>query len=75
MTRRPLAASVVALLAAALAIAGCGGGGSTDGAAPATPFSEREGVRLTNLTSVEQLRTRFNDDRGTPRLILLLSPT
>ena len=75
MTTRPLATSVLALVAAALAIAGCGGGGSTDGATPATSSSERDGVRLTDLTSVEQLRTRFNDDRGTPRLILLLSPT
>ena len=74
MTTRPLAASVLALLAAALAIAGCGSGSSDEGT-PATSSSERDGVRLTDLTSVEQLRTRFNDDRGTPRLILLLSPT
>jgi sialic acid synthase SpsE len=30
---------------------------------------------LINLQSVEDLRSRFNADAGSPRLILLLSPT
>ena len=30
---------------------------------------------LTDLRSVEDLRARFNQDQGKPRLILLLSPT
>lgn len=30
---------------------------------------------LTDLTSVDQLETRFNRDSGHPRLILLFSPT
>ena len=30
---------------------------------------------LINLESVEDLRSRFNADAGSPRLILLLSPT
>jgi hypothetical protein len=30
---------------------------------------------LTDLTSVDQLRSAFNRDEGHPRLILLLSPT
>ena len=33
------------------------------------------GVTLTDMHSIEDLRTRFNQDHGTPRLILLLSPT
>jgi hypothetical protein len=33
------------------------------------------GITLTNLDNVEELRARFNQDRGTPRLLLLLSPT
>ncbi len=30
---------------------------------------------LTNLQSIEPLRTQFNQDKGQPRLILLVSPT
>lgn len=30
---------------------------------------------LTDLAEVEDLRARFNQDKGKPRLILLLSPT
>jgi hypothetical protein len=33
------------------------------------------GVTLTDLRSVDQLRTLFDADTGTPRLILILSPT
>ena len=33
------------------------------------------GIALTNLSSVQQLQTRFNQDRGEPRLILIFSPT
>ena len=32
-------------------------------------------VVLTELNSIEELRARFNEDKGTPRLLLLLSPT
>ena len=75
MTRRRPA--LVVLLAAVLAVAGCGSGSSdeTGTPRPTTPSSKQDGVQLTDLTSVEQLRTRFNEDRGAPRLILLLSPT
>ena len=30
---------------------------------------------LTDLHSVEDLRSRFNEDDGVPRLLLLVSPT
>jgi hypothetical protein len=30
---------------------------------------------LMNMNSMDDLRTRFNDDAGSPRLVLLLSPT
>ena len=33
------------------------------------------GTALTNLNNVEELRARFNQEKGTPRLLLLLSPT
>jgi hypothetical protein len=33
------------------------------------------GVVLNDMRSIQDLRTRFNQDQGTPRLILLLSPT
>jgi hypothetical protein len=33
------------------------------------------GVTLTDLSSVNQLQTRFNRDHGEPRLILIFSPT
>jgi hypothetical protein len=33
------------------------------------------GVHLTDLHSVEQFQSLFNADTGTPRLVLILSPT
>ena len=32
-------------------------------------------VALTDISDIEQLRARFNQYKGTPRLLLLLSPT
>jgi hypothetical protein len=34
---------------------------------PATP--------LVDITSIEDLQARFNEDRGAPRIVLLVSPT
>ena len=33
------------------------------------------GVTLTDIHSIDDLRARFNQDQGTPRLVLLVSPT
>jgi hypothetical protein len=53
------------LVVLSMVLAACGGG-SDDKAAQS---------RLSDLTSVDELKTRFNDDRGEARLVLLLSPT
>ncbi len=36
---------------------------------------KRSHTRLQELDSIDELRERFNADRGKPRLVLLLSPT
>ncbi len=36
---------------------------------------KRSHSRLQELHSIDELRERFNADRGKPRLVLLLSPT
>lgn len=56
--------AVFLLLAIALVAAGCGSSTTTT-----------DPARVQELTSIEPLREAFNDDRGTPRLFLLLSPT
>jgi hypothetical protein len=33
------------------------------------------GVMLTDVHTIEDLRSRFNQDQGAPRLVLLVSPT
>jgi hypothetical protein len=33
------------------------------------------GLAITDLNEVGQLRARFNDDQGVPRLVLALAPT
>jgi hypothetical protein len=61
----------VLLLGSVLGLAGCGSGSESSGgsAAKAKP------PQVADLDSVLQLRAAFNDDRGTPRVLLLLSPT
>jgi hypothetical protein len=56
----------LALAVAAVLLVGCGG----SDAPPA-----RSDVELRDVSSVLALRTAFNEDRGSPRLLLLLSPT
>jgi hypothetical protein len=40
-----------------------------------TPSQGGTGSTLTDLRSIDDLQTRFNQDSGAPRLILVLSPT
>jgi outer membrane biogenesis lipoprotein LolB len=61
-------AAVITLLAAAvLAAAGCGGN--------STKTSATSQRRLTDLQTISQLQTAFQNASGQPRLIVLLSPT
>jgi outer membrane murein-binding lipoprotein Lpp len=57
---------LVALVVAVLLVAGCGGSG--DG------VDERAGA-VEELKSIDTLRTAFARADGSPRLLLLLSPT
>jgi hypothetical protein len=59
---------LVALLAGAC-------GGSDDGGPSRVAEPAAGEPMLTDLTSVDQLRERFNADRGVPRLIVLVAPT
>ncbi len=62
--RRPVMLLVCLLLFSTLFVA-CGSAPS-----PATPAQA-----LTDFNSPEELKTRFNQDAGEPRLILLVAPT
>ena len=62
----------LAALAVALVLAGCGGGSEESEGEQARPNAT---AGLTDITSVEQFRTRFNESAGKPRLVLLLAPT
>jgi hypothetical protein len=57
----------MAFLSAAL-ILGTGCGGSDDGPA-------RGSGDLVTISNVQQIARAFNEDTGSPRLLLLLSPT
>ncbi|MGH2898275.1 MAG: hypothetical protein ACRDMZ_06335 [Solirubrobacteraceae bacterium] len=65
MSRRAL----LVLLAASLALAASGCGGSRHAASTSPKRT------LTDLHSIDQLRTAFNSASGAPRLIVLMSPT
>ncbi len=58
-----------ALLAAVVLAAVTGCGGRHHAASSTQP------ARLTDLRSVDQLRTLFNAHAGEPRLVVLVSPT
>jgi hypothetical protein len=81
-SRRRRLALVALIATGALALASCGGSDGTtpppvagDGpaAGPATEPSSK--AALVDVSSVRELRQRFNADAGLPRLLLLLSPT
>lgn len=61
----------VAVLLAALLLAGCGG--SDDEQASGDKAAAEP--QLADLTSVAELKRRFNADEGVPRLIVLVAPT
>ena len=69
------------VVAAAFGLVGCGGSDAGTAAPqedpPAAGIAEPsgDGGGLTDVTSVDDLRARFNADTGQPRLLLLLSPT
>jgi hypothetical protein len=53
-----------------------GPSGKTPATVTLTPGATRPaGLAVTDLGSVDQLRERFNQDQGTPRLVLALAPT
>ena len=58
------AALALLAVAALLGVAGCGGG-DVDGAS----------AELQDVSSVAVVKDAFDADAGTPRLVLLLSPT
>jgi hypothetical protein len=62
---------LVAAITVAIGLVGCGGSSSTDDTEP--PASNAPG--LTDVSNGDQLRRRFDEDAGVPRLVLLLSPT
>ena len=70
--RRLLVPSVIGV---ALIVSACSGTG--EGARlPSGPIGNQgTAARLGELTSIDELRNAFNDDAGSTRLILLVSPT
>lgn len=66
-----LGSEPVARSANAEAVESSGPASATAGQAPEKPSPSV----LTDLHSLDELKTRFNDDTGVPRLVLLLSPT
>jgi hypothetical protein len=72
--------ALFALIASgALALAGCTGSDGSTAAAErptaGTPTEPSPKATLVDVSSLGELRERFNADAGHPRLLLLLSPT
>jgi predicted flap endonuclease-1-like 5' DNA nuclease len=56
---------------AVLALAACGGGDSSSPAAEASAPADD----VTDIDGIGPIREQFNRDAGSPRLLLLFSPT
>ncbi len=69
--RKRRVATVALLLATALVVVACGAGGSSPPTDPGAATSEQ----VRTLTDIAQLQDAFNADKGSVRLVLLLSPT
>jgi len=66
-TGRPRLTAVGLALVAILAFVSCQGA--------RTEVRSRSDAALTDLTDLKNLQDHFNRDAGTPRLVLLMSPT
>ena len=74
-----------AIVVVAVTLGACSANGSPDGAVQrttASPFSRGDAGRpeaprpgLSDLTAIDELRAAFNTDTGTPRVLVILSPT
>jgi hypothetical protein len=73
--RRLRWALVAGGLTLALVSGACTGSGTDSDPRSSPPEQERTSAPVHELTSIETLRDAFNDDAGSPRLILLISPT
>ena len=73
--RRLRWALVASGLALALVSTACAGSDADSDPRSSSPGQERTSAPVRELTSIETLRDAFNDDAGSTRLILLVSPT
>ncbi|MGH2527133.1 MAG: hypothetical protein ACRDG2_10340 [Actinomycetota bacterium] len=73
--RRLRWALVAGGLALALVSSACVGSDADTDPRSSSPGQERTSAPVRELTSIGTLRDAFNDGAGSPRLILLISPT
>ncbi|HYZ14444.1 MAG TPA: hypothetical protein VFA08_12690 [Actinomycetota bacterium] len=73
--RRLRRALVAGGLALAMISSACAGSDAGSDPRSSPPEQERTSAPVRELTSIGALRDAFNDDAGSSRLILLISPT